>query len=271
MNNEVYPVKEFYDINDLLEIMKILRSENGCDWDKEQDHHSIRMNVLEEAYEVMEAIDSKNSDLLKEELGDLLLQVVFHAELEREESRFDFSDVCDGICKKLIYRHPHVFGDIKVANSAEVLKNWDALKSKSKGEEKPSQRLESVPKLLPALMRGEKVGKRAGNAGLDFADKSQVLESLKSEIAELEEAMGTESAERIEEELGDVLFSCCNLARFLKTDSEQALSRAINKFIERFKAAESLAEEQSQTFDKMSAKELDELWLKAKNQVGKGE
>ena len=264
MSNSVYPVKEHYDINDLLEIMKILRSENGCDWDKEQDHHSIRMNVLEEAYEVMEAIDSEDRDLLKEELGDLLLQVVFHAQIENESDGFAFSDVCDGICKKLIYRHPHVFGDIKVENSAEVLKNWDMLKSKSKGEEKASQRLESVPKLLPALMRGEKVGKRAGNAGFDFSDKQQVLDSLKSEVAELEAAINDGDDCKIEEELGDVLFSCCNISRFLKQDSEKALTFAINKFISRFKTVEELAEKAGRTIEQMNETELNELWKEAK-------
>ena len=141
MSNSVYPVKEHYDINDLLEIMKILRSENGCDWDKEQDHHSIRMNVLEEAYEVMEAIDSEDRDLLKEELGDLLLQVVFHAQIENEADGFAFNDVCDGICKKLIYRHPHVFGDAPQASSPEEgLANWKAMKEKEKEAKKHAQK-----------------------------------------------------------------------------------------------------------------------------------
>lgn len=262
--NDVYPVKESYNINDLLAIMKILRSEHGCDWDKEQDHHSIRMDVLEEAYEVMEAIDSENSDSLKEELGDLMLQVVFHSQIETEKDVFDFGDVCDGICKKLIYRHPHVFGDVKVNSSADVLKNWDALKSKSKGEQKASERLESVPKLLPALMRGEKVGKRAGNVGFDFPDADSALESLKSEVSELEAAMKAGNGADIEEELGDVLFSCCNLSRFLKKDSEKALTMAINKFIMRFRDVETQAEKLGKTISDMSPDELDKLWSEAK-------
>lgn len=261
----MFEIKEKYDIEDLLEIMKELRSDHGCMWDREQDHKTIRMNVLEEAYEVMEAIDSEKSDLLKEELGDLLLQVVFHAEMENEQGVFDFSDVCDGICKKLVYRHPHVFGDVKVNSSDDVLKNWDVLKSKSKNEEKASDRLKSVPKLLPALMRGEKVGKRAANAGMDFGTTEEVIERLKSEIAELENAVSEANEAKIEEELGDILFSCTNLSRFLKKDSEKALTFAINKFIIRFSGVEALIEKEGKTFSQLSQQELDEYWEKVKS------
>ena len=260
----MFEFKEKYGVDDLRLIMKELRSEHGCPWDREQDHKSIRMDVLEEAYEVMEAIDSDNSDLLKEELGDLMLQVVFHSEIESEKGVFDLDDVADGICKKLIYRHPHVFGDVSVNSSAEVLKNWDALKSKSKNEEKASDRLRSVPKLLPALMRGEKVGKRAANVGFDFTDVSEVIERLKSEISELEEAVNSKSDIKIEEELGDILFSCTNLSRFLKKDSEKALTFAINKFIIRFSSVEALTEEDGKTFSELSQEELNEYWEKAK-------
>lgn len=260
----MFEFKEKYGVEDLRLIMKELRSDHGCPWDREQDHKSIRMDVLEEAYEVAEAIDSENADLLKEELGDLMLQVVFHSEIESEKGVFDLDDVADGICKKLIYRHPHVFGDLQVDTSAEVLKNWDALKSKSKNEEKASDRLKSVPKLLPALMRGEKVGKRAANVGFDFGNVNEVIERLKSEITELEEALNSESDIKIEEELGDILFSCTNLSRFLKKDSEKALTFAINKFIIRFSSVEALIEEDGKTFSELSQEELDEYWEKAK-------
>lgn len=260
----MFEFKEKYGVDDLRLIMKELRSEHGCPWDREQDHKSIRMDVLEEAYEVMEAIDSDNSDLLKEELGDLMLQVIFHSEIESEKGVFDLDDVADGICKKLIYRHPHVFGDVQVNNSADVLKNWDALKSKSKNEEKASDRLRSVPKLLPALMRGEKVGKRAANVGFDFTDVSEVIDRLKSEITELEEAINSYSDIKIEEELGDILFSCTNLSRFLKKDSEKALTFAINKFIIRFSSVEALIEEDGKTFSELSQEQLNEYWEKAK-------
>ena len=263
--NDVYREKEKYNIDDLTAIMHILRGENGCVWDREQDHHSIRMNVLEEAYEVMEAIDAENAELLKEELGDLLLQVVFHSQMESEKNVFNFDDVCDGICKKLILRHPHVFGEVQVNCTDDVLKNWDALKSKSKGEEKASDRLLSVPKLLPALMRGEKVGKRAGNLGFDLADTKAVIESLRNEINELETAVEENNDANIEEELGDILFSCCNLSRFLKKDGEKALTMAINKFIMRFRVVEELAEKGGLQIAGMSQDELDRLWTEAKN------
>ncbi len=260
----MFEFKEKYNVDDLRLIMKELRSEHGCPWDREQDHKSIRMDVLEEAYEVAEAIDSDNSELLKEELGDLMLQVVFHSEIESEKGIFDMDDVADGICKKLIYRHPHVFGDVKVNGSADVLKNWDALKSRSKNEEKASDRLRSVPKLLPALMRGEKVGKRAANVGFDFTSTEEVIDRLKSEISELEEAVKSKSDIKIEEELGDILFSCTNLSRFLKKDSEKALTFAINKFIIRFSSVEALIEEDGKTFSDLSQEQLDEYWEKAK-------
>ena len=260
MEKEVYPKKEFYNIDDLVAIVKILRGDNGCAWDKEQDHHSIRMDVLEEAYEVMEAIDSDDSDLLKEELGDLLLQVVFHAELETEKESFDFDAVCDGICKKLIYRHPHVFGNIHVENSDEVLKNWDSLKSRSKGEETAAQRLESVPKLLPSLMRGQKVCKRASNAGLDLITKADAIENIKGVISQLEKSVYTSNDDGAEKNLGDLLFACCNLASLLKKDGEKALTMAINQFIMQFSDMEKTAMSRGITIDQMPSEELKALF-----------
>lgn len=249
MEKEVYPKKDFYDVGDLLAIMKILRSENGCAWDREQNHKSIRMDVLEEAYEVMEAIDSENPELLKEELGDLLLQVVFHSELETEKNSFDFDEVCDGICKKLIYRHPHVFGNIHAENSAEVLKNWDSLKSKSKGEETAGERLESVPKLLPALMRGDKVSKRAVNAGIGGLTREAALNNLKKAVEVLESSVDLSENDKMEDNLGKVLFACCNLSSILKKDSEKSLTTAINRFIIQFKEMEANAAEQGLSVD----------------------
>lgn len=260
MENEVYPKKDFYNIDDLLAIMKILRGENGCAWDREQDHQSIRMNVLEEAYEVMEAIDSDNSELLREELGDLLLQVVFHAEMEDEKNSFDFDRVCDGICKKLIYRHPHVFGNIHVENSAEVLKNWDSLKSKSKGEETASERLESVPKLLPALMRGDKVSKRVVNAGLSGITSETAVNNLKKAVEELESSVNLSENDNIEDNLGKVLFACCNLSSILKKDSEKSLTTAINRFIMHFREMEANASEQGLSLDRIPQSEVSKLF-----------
>ena len=160
--------KERYCFDDLRQIMKILRGDNGCPWDKEQDHHSIRRNFVEEVYEVLEAIDQENPDALKEELGDVLLQVVFHSEMESEKGVFSIDDVCDGICKKLILRHPHIFGGITAETTAEVLSNWEAIKQREKGQTTKTQTLESVPKVLPALMRAEKLQSRAQKAGVDM-------------------------------------------------------------------------------------------------------
>jgi len=231
----MFQIKQNYGINDLLEIMELLRSENGCPWDREQSHESIRGNVIEEAYEVAEAIDSGSREHLREELGDLLLQVAFHAQIDKEGGGFDFDAVCDGICKKLIYRHPHVFGEAKADTSGEVLKNWDDLKSASKGEATLSERLESVPKLLPALTRAEKVGKKAANAGFDIKDTDEALSGVKDALHELELAIMHKNEGDIENIFGDVLFACCNLGRFLKKDSEKALTISINRFIMRFK------------------------------------
>jgi tetrapyrrole methylase family protein/MazG family protein len=264
----MFELKESYNINDLIAIMRLLRSGDGCPWDREQTHGSIRMNVIEEAYEVAEAIDASDDAVLNEELGDLLLQIVFHAQMGSEAGSFDFNSVCDVICKKLVYRHPHVFGSLEVSGTSEVLRNWEELKSKSKGEDKASDSLENVPKLLPALMRGEKVGKRAASAGFDFASVGEVVQRLKEEVRELEEALEfaviNKDDGEIEEEFGDILFTCCNLGRFLKKDSEKALTRAINKFIMRFRAVETLAEERGQTLSGLPQSELDELWEKAK-------
>ena len=261
----MFEIKPSYNITDLTDIMRLLRSEDGCPWDREQSHTSIRMNVIEEAYEVAEAIDSGDRVILCEELGDLLLQIVFHAQMASEAGSFNFDDVCDVICKKLIYRHPHVFGSLEVSDTGEVLRNWDALKSKSKGEERSSDSLDNVPKLLPALMRGEKVGKRAAGSGFDFTDTAEVMERLRDELSELEIAVINKDDDEIEEEFGDILFTCCNLGRFLKKDSEKALTRAINKFIMRFRAVEMLAEERGQSLSAFSQSELDKMWEEAKN------
>lgn len=195
-----FTAKEHYTVSDLVEIMEILRSEEGCPWDREQTHESIRKNFIEETYEVLEAIDEKNPAHLREELGDVLLQVVFHAQIEQEKGSFDFDGVADEVCKKLIVRHPHVFGSIQVADSREVLKNWDQIKKETKRQETYTQTLQSVPKLLPALMRAQKIQQRAARAGDGLPDLAFALSDLESEIAELREAVesveGTKHAEK---------------------------------------------------------------------------
>lgn len=261
-----FTFKEKYGIDDLLKIMGILRSENGCPWDREQDHKSIRKDFIEEVYEAAEAIDLEDTALLREELGDVLLQVVFHSRIEEEQGSFCFGDVVNEVCVKLITRHPHVFGDVTAETSEEVLKNWNNIKQQTKGQETYTETLESVCTALPALMRAQKVGQRAKRAGMDFKDAAAALECLESEIAELKSAMADGNARNIAEELGDTLFSCVNLARHLDCDAEETLSRSTEKFIGRFKAAENLIRCDGTDMKSLNIDELDAYWRRAKTQ-----
>ncbi|MDO5561093.1 MAG: nucleoside triphosphate pyrophosphohydrolase [Oscillospiraceae bacterium] len=260
----MFSFKDNYNINDLIEIVRVLRSENGCPWDKEQNHESIKPSLIEEVYEVIEAIDMKDASMLREELGDVLLQVVFHCQLENEISSFDFDDVCDEICKKLIIRHPHVFGNVTVSGCDEVLTNWENIKQHTKGQTTYTQTLESVPKTFPALMKAQKVGKRAAKSGMDFATLNDALERLKSEITELQDAVTENNIENIKEELGDVLFSCTNVARKIDADAEQLLTDATEKFIRRFAQTENLVRLQEIDMKSLSIEELDAFWDQAK-------
>ena len=264
-----FTLKSRYDMNDMLDIMRILRSENGCPWDKEQTHKSIRKDFIEEVYEAIEAIDLEDTDLLREELGDVLLQVVFHCRIEEEQERFSFGDVVNEVCQKLVIRHPHVFGDVKADTSEEVLKNWNDIKQKTKGQDTYTETLESVSSALPALMRAQKVGQRAKRAGMDFRDAVQTLECLESEIAELKAAIassesGGESA-AVQDELGDVLFSCVNLARHLGADAEETLTASTEKFIGRFRKTEELLRCEGIDMKSLNIDELDVWWRKAKS------
>ena len=256
-----FEIKDKYDIDDLLEVTRILRSENGCPWDREQDHKSVRMNVLEEAYEVMEAIDADDAAMLKEELGDLLFQAVFHCEIEKERGRVEFNDICDDVTKKMIYRHPHVFGDVNVNNSDDVLKNWDKLKKKSKHQDTVADTLDSVPMVLPALMRGEKVFKRASNAGVALSGTSEAVDLVKEKLASLELAINDKNEALTEDNFGELLLSCCILSRFIKKDCEKALTFAVNKFIMRFRELESNTRSQGKTLDNLSDEQIKALFL----------
>lgn len=260
----MFNFKNSYNIDDLVEIVKILRSENGCPWDKVQTHESIRPSLIEEVYEVIEAIDLKDTDLMKEELGDVLLQVVMHSQMETEKGSFNFTDVCNDICQKLIIRHPHVFGEVTVNNCDEVLTNWEQIKQQTKGQTTFTETLESVPKTFPALMKAQKVGKRAAKSGMDFADITSAIECLKSEIAELEAAVASGNSAEIEEELGDVMFSCTNIVRKTEADAEMLLTDATNKFIKRFAKTEELIRLNEIEMTSLSIEELDEYWKQAK-------
>ena len=258
--------KDRYTMEDLLSIMRILRLPDGCPWDREQTHESIRTNLLEGTHEAIEAIDNGDMPGLCEELGDVLMQVVFHAQMEEEAGGFTFDDVADGVCKKLINRHPHVFGDIEVSDSAQVLQNWDAIKRAEKKMDAQTDLLRHVPKTLPSLMRAEKVQGRARRVGFDWPDVSGAWDALDSELAELKAAEAQGDADAMTDELGDVLFSVVNVARFLKVDPELALARATDKFVRRFGKTEQLARERGVDMQAASMDKLDELWEQAKSE-----
>ena len=254
--------KDKYDFNDLLRIMEILRAPDGCMWDREQDHTSIRRNFIEETYEVCEAIDEQDADHLKEELGDVLLQVVFHTEMEKEKGVFDIGDVADGICKKLIYRHPHIFGTVEVGSSEEILRNWDELKRKEKHQETDTSALESVAKSLPGLIRAEKLQKKAAKVGFDWENAQGALEKVEEELDEVKRAMTGDGDP--EEELGDLLFAAVNVARHLKVDPERAMEKTCNKFVRRFAEMERQAQQENKALSDLSLTELDTLWNRSK-------
>lgn len=257
--------KDRYGIDDLLTIMALLRSENGCPWDREQTHKSIRKNFIEETYEVVEAIDNGDKTLLREELGDVLLQVVFHAQMETEAGQFSFEDVCHDICSKLILRHPHIFSNVIANTSDEVLNNWEDIKKQEKNQATQTETLRSVPKVLPALMRSAKVQQRAAKAGFDYPDMDWAMKDLVSEVEELRRALLDGNSEEVFEELGDLLFSVVNVARFAKVDAEECLTAASEKFIDRFEQVERLAEEKGVNMADSSMDKLDLLWKESKD------
>lgn len=249
-------------MNDLVRIMEILRAPDGCMWDQAQDHHSIRQNFIEETYEACEAIDDNDTDHLKEELGDVLLQVVFHTQMEKEKGVFDLNDVADGVCKKLIFRHPHIFGDVKVGSTDEILSNWDDLKRKEKKQETDTSTLESVSKSLPSLIRAQKLQKKAAKVGFDWPDVSGALDKVEEELAEVRAAIGGNGD--IEEEIGDLIFAVTNVSRFVKVDSERAAEKTCNKFVRRFADMEKQAAAEGKNLSDLTLSELDALWDKAK-------
>lgn len=229
--------KEQYDINDLLQIMQILRAPGGCPWDAAQTHASIKKDFIEETYEVIEAINKADKVLLQEELGDVLMQVVFHSQIEKEQGSFDFGDVADGICKKLIERHPHVFADVSVNDTDEVLTNWDTIKRKSKHQDTFSSAMDAVPKELPALMRCNKILQKAQKSGLERTTSEKATTDFYSAADALCKATDAQREERI----GQAFLALVNLARIAKIDSEEALTAATDQYIAAFKKAEAAA------------------------------
>ena len=254
--------KPRYDYNDLLEIIRLLRSPEGCPWDKVQTHESIRRGLLEEAYEAAEAIDARDTDLLKEELGDVLMQVVFHADIEKDAGHFDMDDVCDGVVKKLLFRHPHVFGAAHEDSPESVLVSWDKLKRREKGQKTTADALDAVARSLPGLWRAEKLQKKAADAGFDWPDVQGALDKLDEETAELRQAVAENGD--VSGELGDVLFAAVKVGRFCGVDPEEAITLTCEKFIRRFRAMELSALAQGREPDTLTLDEMTVLWNEAK-------
>ncbi len=261
---EEFVLKDKYNMDDLVAIIKVLRAPGGCPWDREQTHESIKKNFIEETYEVVEAINKQSPDMLREELGDVLLQIVLHTEMESEKGNFTFDDVANDIVQKLVVRHPHVFGEVVANNTAEALNSWDAVKLKTKGQKNQTESMLSVPRELPALMRAQKIQHKAAKIGFDWDDVSGAVDKLYEEIDELKTAMEQGKRLDIEDEFGDVLFSCVNIARFIDVDSEEALTASTDKFMSRFSLVEQMASEQGIDMKCSSIEELDRLWDKAK-------
>ena len=258
-------LQPFYE---LARVMERLRAENGCPWDRKQTHESLKPYLIEEAYEVISAIDSGNDDELKEELGDLLLQIVFHAQIAKEEDRFDIDDVAKTIVEKLIRRHPHVFGDVKVSGSDEVLQNWEKIKK----EEGKESIFDGVPEGLPSLLKARRVQEKAKRVGFDSDNIEGTLDKVKEEFDELSEAIKIGKKEKISEEFGDLLFSLVNVSRFLDIDAEDSLRQTIEKFMKRLKNVEKIIKNKgSKDLKNYTLNELDEIWEDVKRKEKKDE
>jgi tetrapyrrole methylase family protein/MazG family protein len=250
-------------IDRLREIVAKLRAPDGCPWDREQTHETLKPHLLEECYELIDAIDERNDDALLEELGDVLLQIVLHAQMASEEGRFQFDQVADRICDKLVLRHPHVFGESKLSTSEAVLQQWDAIK-RSEKQDRQSM-LDGVPRTLPALARAQKIQSRAARAGFDWPEAQDVLAKIREEISEIERA---QTEDQLAEELGDLLFSIVNFARKRKLDAEELLQSSNEKFSRRIRTMEVLAEEKGLQLTNLSLAEMDQLWDEAKKSEG---
>jgi len=265
--DERFPrMSKFYE---LVDIMKRLRGQDGCPWDQKQDHKSLRPYLLEETYEVIEAINGGDMSELKMELGDLLLQIVFHAQMASERGDFDIEDISAAISEKLIRRHPHVFKDRKDITPEEVLNNWEKIKlqhDEPNGKRRKSV-LEGVPKTLPALLRAYRVQEKAARFGFDWERVPQIMEKVDEELVELKEELANENQSGIEEELGDLMFSIVNVARYLKIDPEVALNNITNKFKRRFEYIESRLAEDGRTAADATLEEMDKFWEESKGKV----
>jgi len=250
-------------IEHLLDIMRRLRSPGGCPWDHKQTHESLKKNLIEEAYEVIDAIEGKDPKALREELGDLLLQVVFHAQIAEEAGEYTFHDVAQSIADKLVRRHPHVFGDTQVADADEVLRNWEAIKRTEKGAA-PRSVIEGVPRHLPARHKAQRVQARVARVGFDWSEQEAVLDKIEEEVREIRKAMRSETPERVRAEIGDLLFATVNLSRFLGHDAEETLDQTIARFSRRFRHVEDRVHALGRNVSDCALAELEAFWVEAK-------
>ncbi len=255
-----FEIKSNYSIEDLLEIMSILRSPNGCPWDKEQTHMSIRQNFIEETYEAIEAIDNNDKELLREELGDVLLQVVFHCKMEEETQEFNFDDVVDEVCKKLIIRHPHIFSDVKANTTDKVLNNWEKIKMQTKSHDTQAQAMDSVARSLPSLMRSQKLCKKSVQTLKEIYSLDELICQVQSNLDDLKNSIDTQNKEKKEEKIGKLLFSVVNVSQFIQVDAEKSLYDFCEQFINRFYKLEKLVKERNIIINKDTSMEVKELW-----------
>lgn len=256
--------KNTFEFADFVKLVEVLRHERGCPWDREQTHKSIRKNMLEEAYEAAEAIDNDDSALLCEELGDVMLQTLLHASISAADGGFDITNVITGVCNKLILRHPHVFGEITVSDTSEVLSNWESIKQATKGRKTAMESIEGISTALPALVRAHKIGQKAAKHKFDFASATDALDKAEEEIRELREAIAEGDSKHIEEEAGDLLLAVVNTARLAGVDSEEALHKANKKFCKRFSLVEQAVLAEGGVLSDKTEEEMLELWLNAK-------
>ena len=252
---------------ELVEVMARLRAEDGCPWDREQTHRSLKPYLLEETYEMLEAIDQEDDRELCKELGDVLLQIVFHAQIASEEGRFSIDDVCRALIDKLIHRHPHVFADAKVDDADQVVINWQQLKQQERPDTgQPLSAVDGVPKQLPALLRAQRIQSRASRVGFDWDRIAGPLDKVEEEFGELRKEWEAGESKKVEEEFGDLLFALVNTARFLQVDPEDALRRAVTKFERRFRAVEESFWAQEKKIEDASLEEMDEIWDRVKEE-----
>jgi tetrapyrrole methylase family protein / MazG family protein len=252
---------------ELVRIMARLRAPGGCPWDREQTHETIKPYLIEEAYEVIEAIDSGDAEELKKELGDLLLQVVFHAQMAEEAGRFDVAQVVEAICAKLVHRHPHVFADTKVADAAEVLQNWSRIKAGERAGSDDRSAIAGVPRGMPALLRAARLGEKAGHVGFDWTRAEEVLLKVREEVDELDEALRAGRKQEIEAELGDVLFALTSFARHADVEPEAALAKAADRFSQRFRRMEAGFHAEGRDLHDVPAAEMEAAWQRVKREL----